>query len=58
MGDGKVDLELDFGHRVYYSMFKILFAIFVPGPTAPGIGVITKLDVAHQASAATLGLNA
>jgi hypothetical protein len=30
-------------------MFKILFAIFVPGPTTPGIEVITKLDVAHQA---------
>ncbi len=30
-------------------MFKILFAIFVPGPTTPGIKVITKLDVAHQA---------
>jgi hypothetical protein len=23
-------------------MFKILFAIFVPGPTTPGIEVITK----------------
>jgi hypothetical protein len=27
-------------------MFRFLFAIFVP---APGIEVITKLDVAHQA---------
>jgi hypothetical protein len=30
-------------------MFKTLFAIFVPGPSSPGIKVITKLDVAHQA---------
>ena len=30
-------------------MFQILFAIFVPGPTTPGIEVITKLDVAHKA---------
>ena len=30
-------------------MFQILFAIFVPGPTTPGIEVITKLDVAHEA---------
>jgi hypothetical protein len=40
-------------------MFKILFAIFVPGPTTPGIEVITKLDVAHQAPPpATVGLYA
>jgi hypothetical protein len=28
-------------------IFKILFAIFVPGPTTPGVEVITKLDVAR-----------
>jgi hypothetical protein len=28
-------------------MFKILFAIFVPGPTTLGIEVITKLDMAQ-----------
>jgi len=39
-------------------MFKISFAIFVPGPTTPGIEVITKLNVAHQAQVppATVGL--
>jgi hypothetical protein len=31
-------------------MFKIFLAIFVHGPTALGIGVNTKLDVAHQGS--------
>jgi hypothetical protein len=39
-------------------MFKILFAIFVPGPTTPGIEVITKLDVAHQAPPAIVDLYA
>ena len=29
-------------------MLKILFAIFVPGPTTPSIDVITKLAVAQQ----------
>ena len=31
-------------------MSKILFAIFVPGPTTPSIEVITKLDVAHHST--------
>jgi hypothetical protein len=31
-------------------VFKILFAIFVPGPITPGIKVITKLNVAHLAA--------
>jgi hypothetical protein len=31
-------------------MFKILFAIFVPGPITPGIEVITKLDVGTRKS--------
>ena len=34
--------------RVYYVQ-DFVFAIFVPGPTTPGIEAITKLDVAHQA---------
>lgn len=42
MRDDKVDAGLN------VVMFKILFAIFVPGPTTPGIKVITKLDVAPQ----------
>jgi hypothetical protein len=48
--------EADF--ELYYTgsaMFKILFAIFVP---EPGIQVITKPDVAHQAPPATVGLYA
>jgi hypothetical protein len=51
----KADFEL------YYTgsaMFKILFTIFVPKPTTLGIQVITKLDVAHQAPPATVGLYA
>jgi hypothetical protein len=43
-------------------MFKILFAILVPGPTTPGIEVITKPDVAPATPApqylATVGLYA
>jgi hypothetical protein len=31
------------------AMYKIIFATFVPGPITPGIEVITKLDMAHQA---------
>jgi len=29
-------------------VFKVSFAIFVPGPTTPGIEVITTPDVAHH----------
>ena len=35
-----------------------MFAIFVPGPTTPGIKVITKLDIAHQVPPATVDLYA
>jgi hypothetical protein len=52
--DAGLNATLDTGS----VMFKILFAIFVPGPTTPGIEVITKLDVAHQAPPATVGLYA
>lgn len=45
MRDDRVDAGLNTGS----VMFKILFAIFVPGPTTSGIEVITKLDVEHQA---------
>jgi len=31
-----------------------LFAILVPGPTTPGIEVITKLDVAHRHTSTTV----
>jgi len=49
--------EADF--ELYYTgfaTFKILFAIFVSKPITPGIQVITKPDVAHQAPPATIGL--
>jgi hypothetical protein len=46
MRDDKVDFECDFWTQGL--MFKIVFAIFVPGPTTPGVEVITKLDVAHH----------
>jgi len=36
--------------RIINVMFKIFLTIFVPGPIVPGIGVITKPDVAHQVS--------
>jgi hypothetical protein len=50
MRDDEVHFEYDF-LDTGSVMFKIFPAIFVPGPTAPGIGVIiTKLDVAHQVS--------
>jgi hypothetical protein len=46
MRDDEVDFECDF-LDTGSVLFKIFLAIFVPGP---GIGVITKLDVAHQVS--------
>jgi hypothetical protein len=48
MRDNRVDAGLNATLDTGSVMFKILFAIFVPGPTTPGIEVITKLDVAHQ----------
>jgi hypothetical protein len=50
MRDDRFDAGLNATLDIGPLMFKILFAIFVPGPTTPGIEVITKLDVAHQAS--------
>jgi hypothetical protein len=52
MRDDRVDAGLNATLDTGPAMFKILFAIFVPGlttPLVPGIKVITKLDVAHQA---------
>jgi hypothetical protein len=49
MRDNRVDAGLNATLDTRFAMFKILFAIFVPGPTMPAIKVITKLDVAHQA---------
>jgi hypothetical protein len=49
MRDDRVDADLNATLGTGSVMFKILFAIFVPRPTTPGIEVITKLDVAHQA---------
>jgi hypothetical protein len=46
MADAGLNATLDTGS----VMFKILFAIFVPEPTTPGIEIITKLDVAHRTS--------
>jgi hypothetical protein len=46
------DNRVDFGHRVRYYKFKILFTILVPGPTTAagaGIEVITKVDQPHLA---------
>ena len=50
MQDDRVDASLNATLDTGSVMFKILFAIFVPGPTTPGIEVITKLDVVHQDS--------
>ena len=49
MRDDEVDFECDF-LDTGSVMFKFFLAIFVPRPSAPGIGVITKLNVAHQVS--------
>jgi hypothetical protein len=52
MRDDRVDSGLNATLDTGSVIFKILFAIFVPGPTTPlvpGIEVITKLDVAHPA---------
>jgi len=49
MQDDRFDAGLNATWDTGSIMFKILFAIFVPRPTTPGIEVITKLDVAHQA---------
>ena len=49
MRDDEVDFECDFLNKGSV-IFKIFLAIFVPGLTAPGIGIIIKLDVAHQLS--------
>ena len=50
MRDDRVDASLNATLDSGSAMFKILFAIFVPGPTTPGIKVITKLDVAHHST--------
>ena len=47
MRDGRVDAGLDATLDTGSVMSKILFAIFVPGPTTPGTEDITRLDVAH-----------
>jgi hypothetical protein len=49
MQDNRVDADLNATLDTGSVMFKILVAILVPRPTTPGIKVITKLDVAHQA---------
>jgi hypothetical protein len=49
MRDDRIDAGLNATLDTGSVMFKILLTIFVPGPTSPGIKVITKLDVAHQA---------
>ncbi len=49
MRDDRVDAGLNATLDIGSVMFKILFAIFMPGPTTPGIEIITKLDVAYQA---------
>jgi hypothetical protein len=49
MRDDRFDAGLNATLDTGSVLFKILFAILVPGPTTPGIEVITKLDVAHQA---------
>jgi hypothetical protein len=46
MRDDKVDFAYDFWTQGLLS--KILFAIFVPLLTMPGVEVTTKLDVAHH----------
>jgi len=47
MRDDRVDASLNATLNTRSVMFKILFPIFVPGPTTLSIEVITKLDVAH-----------
>ena len=47
MRDDRFDAGLNATLDTGSVMFKILFAIFVPGLTTPGIKLITKLDVAH-----------
>ena len=56
--DDRVDAGLNAGSVLLKILFKILFAIFVPEPTTPGIKVITKLDIAHQVPPATVDLYA
>jgi hypothetical protein len=56
MRDDRVDAGLNATLDTGSIMCK--FAIFVPRATTPGIEVITKLDVAHQAPLATVGLYA
>jgi hypothetical protein len=49
MRDNRFDagLNANLDKVIRSVIFKTLFAIFVPGPSSPGIKVITKLDVAH-----------
>ena len=47
MRDDRFDAGLNATLDTRSVMFKILFAIFVPGLTTLSIEVITKLDVAH-----------
>jgi hypothetical protein len=49
MQDNRVFAGLNATLDIRSVKFKILFAIFVPGPTTSGIKVIAKLDVVHQA---------
>ena len=58
MQDNRFDAGLNVTLDTGSIMFKILFTIFVPGPTTPGIAVITMLDVAHQAALAIVDLYA
>ena len=44
MRDDRVDAGLNATLDKGFVMFKILFAIFVPGLTTSGVEVITKLD--------------
>jgi hypothetical protein len=43
-------------YRVCYIQEFVV--IFVPGPTTPGVEVITKLDMAYTVLPATVGLYA
>jgi hypothetical protein len=52
MRDDRVDAGLNATLDTGSVMLKILFAIFVPGPTTSGIKLITKPDVAHQVAQA------
>lgn len=58
MRDDRVDASLNATLNTRSVMFKILFPIFVPGPTTLSIEIITKLDVAHQGPPATVSLYA